>query len=187
MYLRLKNKGDRTQFKIAQSPVYSGKHFMQDGANWDVVECSRINSQEECITCENYFALMAESKKLKESDKKESERIANEARKSKVTVIFYFPILNRDTGEFAILQTTEGVRNRLNAKHEAGIDVMEKEWLLVNTGSEVPTERYSLDPVDSAEVKPLTPEEEAEFKKAQEYDITSINEGGNVSDEIIEP
>ncbi len=184
-YLRVKQKGDKIQFRIAQAPSYVGKHFLKKEGGWDVPSCPRINDQGECDTCELYFKGMAESKKLKEVDKKQSEKTAEEANKFKSTVTFYFPVLDRGTETFGILQTTMGVRNKINEFHEAGTDVMSKDFILRNTGL-TGRDLYSLTMVDSADTKPFTDKEKVEYKKAQEFDLTSINEGQSQQDEELE-
>jgi len=189
-YLRLKQKGDNVQFKIAQKPVYTAKHFLttEDGG-WNVIECSRISSGEECEYCENYFKIMARIKKFKEvqdADDKDPEvkLMREEARSFNAAIQFYFPILDRKDEKFKILQTTGGVRNKFNAQFDSGIDVMAKEWIVRNTGSAVPSERYALSLVDSADVKPLTESEVVEFEKAKGYDLSEIsNSGSNDKDD----
>lgn len=192
-FLRLKGKGEKVQFKIAQEPVYDGKHFMQlsdpdtQEVKWEVTECPRIASGDECNYCEQYFELMSMIKKFKaaekvEDDNPEVKRMKQDARKYAVAIQHYFPILNRNDGKFAILQVTNGVKNKFNAQFENGIDVMAKEWILSNTGSASPQDRYALSLVDSADVKPLTPDEEEEFAKAKAYDLSQISTGGGSDD-----
>ena len=188
-FLRLKIKGEKVQFRIAQEPVYDGKHFIQltdpdtKEAKWQVTECSRIASGEECAYCEQYFELMAHIKKFKlaegvDDEHPEVKRMKTEAGKNSVNIQWYFPILNRADGKFAILQTTNGVRNKFNAQFANGIDVMSKEWVLSNTGSPSPAERYSISLVDSADVKKFSPEEELEWEKARSYDLSQISHSG---------
>lgn len=192
-FLRLKQKGEKVQFRIAQEPVFDGKHFMQlsdpetKEVKWEVTECPRIADGSECNYCEQYFELMDMVKKFKaaekvEDDHPEVKRMRQDARKYAVSIQFYFPIVNRNDGKFAILQVTNGVRNKFNAQFENGIDVMSKEWILSNTGSPSPNERYSLSLVDSADVKPFTPEEEEEWKKAKAYDLSQISQTGGSDD-----
>lgn len=183
MFLSLKNKGDKVQFRIGQEPVHTGKHFAQTATGWDVTECPRIMSNEDCETCIQYFKIRAQMKKLlagrKEKDLEGAERkehtvLDNESRKFAVAIQWHFPIIDRDDGKFKILQTTNGVRNKFNALFEQGVDVMDTEWVLSNTGSASPAERYLLSAVDSKKVKEFTPEEEAEWAKAQGYDLSQI-------------
>lgn len=183
-YLKVKQKGDMIQFRLAQDPTYVGKHFIQKETGWDVPGCPRINAQEPCELCDLYFSGMAEAKKLKESDPEKSKEIEKDARKYSCAITFYFPVLNRDTGKFGILQTTSGVRNKLNVQYEAGVKIFEKDWILKNTGSPNPGEVYLLTPVDSADTKTFTPEEAAEFQKAKSFDPMTINDGASQSDEL---
>lgn len=189
-FLRLKQKGDMVQFKIAQEPVYTGKHFTENAdpvtreVKWVVTECPRIVSGGDCEICEKFFELKALVKKFKESEKADNDhpevkRMNNEARKYAAAIQFFFPILDRGEGVFKIFQTTNGVRNKFNAQFEAGVAVLEKEWVVRNTGSANPGEIYSLTMVDSADVKPLTPDEEAEFEKAKAYDLSQISQSGD--------
>lgn len=171
-YLRVKEKGDQVQFRIAQQPVFTGKHFMKTESGWDVTDCLRVTEQEDCEKCEKFFELKALAKQSKD-DEKEFKRLDNEARAYSAAIQFYFPILDRGTGKFRILQTTNGVRNKLNVQFLTGIDVMGKEWVLANTGG-VGINKYNLAPVDSADVKPFTPDEELEFEKAQKFDLSVI-------------
>lgn len=184
LFLRIKEKGDQVQFKIAQEPVYTGKHFIQTETGWDVSECPRIASGDECERCNKYFELMSMVKKFKAAEKvddthPEVKRMRNEARQYAVSIEFYFPILDRGDGKFKILQTTNGVRNKFNVQFEAGVDVMGTEWILRNTGSPSPAERYMLAPVDSSKVAPLTPEEVEEWNRAKAYDLSQIAQGGS--------
>ena len=100
----------------------------------------------------------------------------------KVSITFYFPVLNREEGKFGILQTTRGVRNKINEFYENGTDVFSKDFVLRNTGSDSPKDLYSLTIVDSSDTPPLTEEEEEELKKAKEFDMSTINDG--TEDEI---
>ena len=179
MYLRVKQKGDKIQFRIAQNPTYVGKHFIKKQDGWSVPNCPRINSQEECDMCEKYFEIMSSAKS---ADKKEADELKKVARDYAVSITFYFPVLNREEGKFGILQTTRGVRNKINEFYENGTDVFSKDFVLRNTGSDSPKDLYSLTIVDSSDTPPLTEEEEAELKKAKEFDMSTINDG--TEDEI---
>lgn len=185
IFLKVKQKGDQIRFRIAQNPVYSGKHFLlKENGGWDIQSCPRVNDGEECDKCELYFKGMAEAKKLRDTDPEESKKIEKEARVYSCAITFYFPVLNRDTESFGILQTTQGVRNKINLQHEAGVDVFKKEWILRNTGSTNPNEIYSLVPVDSADVKQFSEKEALEFEKAKNFDLMQINDGSSQTDEI---
>lgn len=188
MFLRVKQKGDRVQFRIAQKPAYTGKHFMQEGGSWVVTECERESSGDECEMCEQFFKLMGKIKQIKASDSTltndspKIKELTEEARKYRASIEWYMAIIDRTSGAMRILQTTDGVRRKFEAQAEAGIDVYETEWILQNTGSKSPTERYLLTPVDSSKVADMTEEELMEFEKAKKFDMSSIGVGGGSSD-----
>lgn len=185
-FLRVKQKGDSITFRLGQNPVYTGKHFATDEAGkWVVTECPRINLDEKCDTCEKYFEIMKDVKVAKEAgDKTKEEALRKEARPLNVSIMFYFPILNRDTEEFGILQTTFGVRNEINKKYEDGVKIFDRDMILRNTGSESPRDRYSLTVVDSSDSKELTEKEKEALTKARDFDTSTINDGQSNSDEV---
>lgn len=185
-YIRLKEKGDQITFRLAQQPAYSGKHFMQTENGWDVSNCPRINNEEHCDTCDLYFKGMAESKKLKEASPEKAKETENEARKFKVAISFYFPVLDRGNEEFKIFQTTLGVRNRINELFESGFKIFDRDIVVRNTGSASPKDRYSVAPVDSADSNPLSEKEEEELKKAKLFDINEVNDGSITQDTLEE-
>lgn len=182
-YLRVKQKGDQIRFRIVKDPSYEGKHFTQTETGWNVTLCPRINNQEDCDLCELFFQKKAEAKKLKEVDSVKAKELEREARKYACSTIYYFPVLNRDTGLFGILQTTAGVRAKLNTQYEAGVAVFERDWILRNTGSTNPNEVYSLIPVDSADTKEFTPQEVVEYEKGLKFDFSSISDN-STQDEL---
>lgn len=179
--LTLKQKGDKVQFKIGKEPVYTAKHFTQVEDKWDVTECKRLMSDDECELCNKYFHLMGTIKRMKAADKTltdESPDIKKMNSEIRIggynpAIQFFFPILDRGDGKMKVLQITNGVKNKFNGLSVAGTDIMSTEWVLANTGG-VGVNKYLLTPVDSAKVKKLTPEEEDEFKKAKDYDLSQI-------------
>lgn len=192
-YLQVKEKGDKIQFRIAQSPTYTAKHFLQTDDGWDITLCPRINDQAECDKCELYFEAQGQIKKLLAGRKKEElaqdevkelKGLEGEARKWNAAIQFHFPVLNRQSGEFGILQTTMGVRNKINEFHENGTNVFEKDFVLRNTGG-VGRDRYSVTMVDSADTEDFTEEEVAEYEKAKKFDLNSLG-GSSSQDEELE-
>lgn len=191
-FLRMKNTNDQVQFRIAQLPVYLGKHFLQltdeqtGMVKWEVPECPRIASGDECQYCISFFKIKSKQKKLlagrkKEAlegqEKKDFDNLDKEARGFAPTIEHYFSILDRGDGKAKVLQTTDGVKNKFIAEAEAGTDIMDTEWILRNTGG-VGVNKYLLKAVDSKNVKPFTPEEEEEWAKAGGYDLSSIGQTG---------
>lgn len=190
-YLQVKQKGDKIQFRIGQAPTYTGKHFVATEDGWDVTLCPRINDQDDCDKCELYFSAQKEIKtllagrkkeELSQDEQKELKGLEAEARKWNAAMQFHFPVLNRDTETFGVLQTTMGVRNKINEFHENGTDVFTKDFVLRNTGL-TGRDLYSLTIVDSADSKPLSAKEKEEYKKAQEFDLNSL-EGGQPDEEM---
>lgn len=193
-FLRVKAKGDAIKFRLGGNPVYTGKHFIQTDTGWDVNDCPRVNENEKCELCEKFFSIKVDEKKAKEiGDETSAKTLGKEARKYAVAVMYYFPILLRKTtmtdwedrvGKFVILQTTEGIRNKINEKYDAEVKIFQRDFVLKNTGSEIPKDLYAFDVVDSADTPELTADEKVELKKAQEFDMTTINDGGNNTDEV---
>lgn len=197
-FLRLKQKGDKVQFRIAQDPAFYAKHFIQlhdevtGQVKWDVPECARIMQGDECGYCINFFNIKAKQKKLlagrkKEAlegeDRKEFNKLDLQARDFAPTIEHYIAILDRGDGKCKVLQTTNGVKNKFNTYFESGTPIMETEWILSNTGSASPAERYLLQPVDSSKVQKFTPEEEEEWAKAGSYDLSQVASVNSNSDE----
>jgi hypothetical protein len=188
-FLRMRQSGDKVQFRIAQEPVFEGKHFTPtEGGKWVVTSCPRINDGDPCDLCETFFAGMAEAKKYEESGDKEKSAACKDSipRGCKPSFIYYFPILNRDTGKMALLQTTAGVKKEMDKKAGDGVKVFDRDWILRNTGSASPKDLYSLTVVDSAETKKIVGDEIVEFEKALNYDMLKINSGSTAPDTIAE-
>jgi hypothetical protein len=161
-FKKLTAKGDKVHFRLLNDPVYEGKHFIKQGDEWLVEPCPRINAKQECFYCEQFFGLMKEAKA--ETDKDKIEEIKKEANKSKATIIFYFPILNRDEEIFQILQGPKLFFDKLGDEAKAGINILEKDYIMTRT--EKPgSDYYVLTRMDSADTKPLTEKEIAESAK----------------------
>lgn len=185
-FIRVKNANDKVTFRLAQPPVHTGKHFLKNADDtWNVVDCPRINSNEECEYCEEYFELMKLAKDAEAAeDKAGAADLKEQARKGgkQVSIQFFYPVLNRDTESFGILQTTYGVKKEIDAKHNNGVKVLERDMTLLNTGKPAAA-RYALDVVDSADTRELSDKEKEEYEKAKNFDMMSINSGGNSGQE----
>jgi hypothetical protein len=187
-FLRMKQAGDKITFRIAQEPVFEGKHFMQaEDGSWTVTSCPRINDNDQCDLCDKFFSIKADEKKAKEiKDEASAKLLGKEARKYAPSTAYYFAILNRDTGKMGVLQTTMGVKNEMDKKAGDGVKVFDRDWVLRNTGSSSPKDLYSLTPVDSSETKKIEGDEIVEFEKALNYDMLKINSGSTAPDTIAE-
>lgn len=184
-FTKLKSKGDKLHFRILGKPFYDGKHFMEDPSNekgWDVKPCPRINEGAECEICEMFFSAHRSAKK-DGLDRSETDKLTNPF---KPAVSFYFPILNRETEEFEIFQTTQGVRNQIEAKIELGIKILDRDVIVVRTENPG-SNYYSLDVVDSSDTKDLTKKEKSEVRKAQSINLEDYINGreeDSVSEDI---
>lgn len=178
-FLRVKNAGDKITFRLAQPPVHTGKHFLTDeSGKWNVVGCPRINEAEECEYCESYFAIMAEAKEAEaKGDKAASDALKETAREGgkQVALQFYYPVLNRDTESFGILQTTYGVKKKIDDMFNNGVKVTERDMVLGNTGKPAAA-LYALTVVDSADSTALTEKEVEEYAKAKNFDTSTISD-----------
>lgn len=162
--------------------MHTGKHFTnnEDGS-WNVLDCSRINENSECELCEEYFSIMKEAKAAEDSgDKGAATELKEQARKGgkQVAIQFFYPVLNRDTQSFGILQTTYGVKKKIDDMYNSGVKITERDMTLLNTGKPAAA-RYTLTVVDSADSGPLSEKEEEAFQKAKDFDVMTINSGGN--------
>ena len=178
-FTKLKSKGDKLRFRILGKPFYDGKHFMEDSnseSGWKVLPCPRINEGGECEICEMFFAAHKSAKKEGLS-KTETQKLTSPF---KPAVNFYFPVLNRDSQEFEIFQTTQGVRNQIESQIELGTKVLERDLIVLRT--ETPgSGYYSLNVVDSADTEPLTEKEEAEAVKGKEANLEDYVNGQSES------
>lgn len=176
-FIRLKSKGDKAHFRFAGSAVYEGKHFITDDyGNIKTVFCPHIMGNQPCEICKNWSKLMKEMKEEKsEAKRKDIER---KARDFKVAISFFYPVLDRtseavEEHKAKILQTTTLVRQAIEAEVEAGIDVLEVDYILTrNEGA--PATYYSLIRLDSKDTKKLTDAEWVEYEKAKMLDIEEI-------------
>lgn len=175
---KLKEKGDTARFQIIRKPAIEVKHFeqMEDGS-WNVEDCPRLDG-DKCEKCETYFEIKAMIDKFKKAEgvddnHPEVKRMDADAYKVSPSQLIYFPILDRNTGTFRILQTTPGVWNKLNTEAENGIDVYKYEWTVTNTGKGGGA-KYAVSRVDSSEVEELTPGEKMEIEKGLKFDMDQV-------------
>ncbi len=173
-FLELKSKGEKVTIRIANSDYYyEGKHFQESDGEWTVTNCSRINEEQTCDLCEQYFEINREIKEVKKAkDEKKVKELDKEARKVKANLSFYYPVLDRDTGLAAIFKTSLMVRLGLEEKKEDGVDILNSDFVVKRT--EKPGSYYTLTKVDSAEVVKFTKEEKEELEKAKKMNVGEI-------------
>lgn len=176
-FVSLKGKGDKIRFRLLGRAFINGKHFEElppndpSGKKWNVTNCSRINDRVECETCNKYFEIMAKAKKTENKDI--IEQAKKDAKKYQAAISVYFPILNRDTAEFAVFQSKMSVKNALDEELNMGTRVYDVDWVVMRT--EKPgTDYYKTSKVDSAETPPLTEEEVEVVKKGKSTDLSQL-------------
>ena len=171
----LKTKGEKVVFRIVGKPYYISRHFVQkEDGSWNIFFCPRIMKDSKCIYCQKYFDLRKQVKEAKESgDKGAAEALNEEAKRYKETTRFYYPAINRETGEGILLEAPLSVRLKLDSYVEAGADVLNSDFVLTRT--EKPgSDYYTLIRLDSKDTKPLTKKEKEEVKKVKEWDIEEM-------------
>lgn len=179
-FTKLRNKGDKIQFRLGGVPFYDGKHFLKDDeGNWNIITCERINANGECEYCDKFFKAHRQAKKAN-LDQRETRKLTDPWSAS---VSFYYPVVNRETGVFEVFQTTKGIRDLIEAELELGTKIMARDMIVLRT--EKPGSYYKLSMVDSADTKRLSKEEGMELKKAKEVNLSEFVHGredeGNVA------
>jgi hypothetical protein len=186
LFFKLKAKGDTVHFRILGVPYYEGKHFSQDAdGKWVITPCPRINKNGECELCKQFFAAMADVKKMQVN--KEPEEVIKEAKKAAnklgATVSVYYPIINRKTETFQIFQTGMGVRSKIEAEVQLGTPVLKRDFIVLRT--EKQGNYYALTKVDSADTKEYTEKELEEVKKFETTDLESLIVGVKGSEDSL--
>lgn len=167
-FISLENKGEKIRFRIANKAHYRGQHWIPDE---DLpIDCPRVNNDEYCEYCEKF-----ENGELPPGvEVDEKGKIVKGRNWYKPSIQFLYPILNRDTGESQIFQTTLMVHMDIREAAKAGIDVYKSDWQVTrNEGS--PAKYYStvrLDPI------PLTKEDKVALEQAKKIEFETIFKEG---------
>lgn len=173
-FISLKSKGDKIRFRLLGAPFVDGKHFSQNADDsWTITPCPRINDKQECEICKKYFSIIMPAKKT--GDKEALKTAQKDAKKYQVSVSFYFPVINRDTAEFAIFNSRSSVKSAIDAELAMGTKVLEVDWIVLRT--EIPGKYYTVKVVDSKDTPPLTEEELEEVEKYKKMDLSQIVSG----------
>ena len=178
-FLKLKSKNDSLRFRILGIPYIDGKHFTKTPDDkWDIQPCERVNSHGKCEMCSKFFSIIMKAKKT--GDKTLIEQAKKEAEPYKCTVSVYYPVINRETEEFGVFQTTMGVREEIEAEAALGTKVLESDFTVLRT--EVPGKYYRFSKVDSADTKPLS---EKELAAVEHFKTIKLDEivNGSADDE----
>lgn len=174
-FLKLKSKNDAVRFRILGIPYIDGKHFTlgDDGKTWDIQPCARVNEKSKCEKCDKFFSIIMKAKKT--GDKTLIEQAKKEAEPYKCTVSVYYPIINRDTEEFAVFQTTMGVREEVEAEGALGTKVLETDFVVMRT--EIPGKYYRFSKIDSANTTPYSEKELQGVEKFKSIKLDEIVSG----------
>ena len=153
-FIKLEKQGESITFRIANVPAYDGKHWIDKIMSY----CPKIMKQDvesKCQFCE----------------KANSSQDAEEKRKYKVKVNFYFPILNKETRQAQIFQTGLSVRNAIEDYQKNGIDVYKSDWKVVRNEGDDPARYYLTIRLDTTK---LTKEEEEALGEAAGFDLEKM-------------
>ena len=178
---KLSSKGQKVLIRILGDGYYNGKHFLQkNDSSWNVFHCPRVMLEKPCMYCERFFEKSKELKELKkvkakDRDNEAIESVTKEIRRFRPTIKWHYPALNRDDGKPIILQVSMGVRNKLEEFVEAGIDILDSDFVL--TRKEELNDYYPLTRKDSKETPKLTEEEVSSCTEALSWDIQKEVEG----------
>lgn len=174
--IRLKNEISEIHFRIAGNPYFLGKHFVKVDGKWVVSDCSRINQDNTCLVCDDYFELMTQVKKAKAESEDSAiiEELENKAKGKRPSTLFYYPILDRKDKLAKVFEASISIRHKID--EEAKIrDVRNFDFIVRITGK-TGSDYYSLTRLDSAETAPMTEDELSEYEKAKNLDVASIVE-----------
>lgn len=169
-YFRLKSKGDKIKFLIANTPHYETKHWISDR---ETVMCGRYNGQGKkavCDWCNKHKDLLA----LAGDDKKKIEQ----ANKFRATTTFFYPVLNLLNDEPVIFQTTPSVHWTIVGYKEDGVDVFGCAWAVERT--EEPGKYYEIRRLDPVK---LTPEQLEAVAIAKAFTLSKGQASSSVVDE----
>jgi len=175
-FVQLKKKGEKIRFRIAATPHYNAKHWLSR-TEW--VFCPRTMDESDAVVPCEYCNKLEEAFQIQ--DQKERDE---EVRKWKPKLNFYYPILNLDTKEAQIFNTTLSVHLAIRDNEKAGVDVFKSDWQVTrNEGS--PANYYGT--VRLAETSKLTKKEEEALKVAKELDLEKIIGSSRTSKSVVGP
>ena len=179
---KLTSKGQKVLIRILGDGYYNGKHFMQKGdGSWNVFHCPRVMLEKSCAYCDRFFEKAKELKdlravKAKDRDNEAIEAIEKVVGRFRPTIKWHYPALNRDSGDPIILQVSMGVRNKLEQAVDAGVDILDSDFVLTRT--EKPgSDYYLLTRKDSKDTPKLTKEEVLSCTESLSWDIEKEVEG----------
>jgi len=165
-FVQLENKGEKIKFRMADTPFFVGKHWVLDEEKSigskivsKIVLCPKVNEQNSEAKC-----------KYCELFEKGEENPVHRSKTYKPTVQFYYPIVNRETKEAQIFQTSLSVHMAIKEAKKAGVDVYKADWQVIrNEGS--PVNYYGTVRLDTI---PLDDKEKQALKEVKDIPLESI-------------
>jgi hypothetical protein len=158
--VRLKNVSEKLTFRLLGKPFVEGNHFFLTDGKWEVIPCPRINKGETCEYCDRLTRAIKQIPRIEEKEeyRKAVDKVKKEHPGCDPGITFNFPIINRETGQFAIFAATPGIRNKIEAEYALGTKILDVDLVAVNTGKHG-KDKYAVSRLDSADTKELTVEE----------------------------
>lgn len=168
-FVKLKSKGEKIKFRIANTPHYETLHFINDGR--EVVLCGKFNSEDKdglCTYCDQYV------KAVDSDDKKLARALAP-------VTTFYYPVLNLETGKACIFQfTAKGIHYTIGGYSDEGVDVFGCDWTVERT-----EEKGNYYKVLRLGDKPLPKELKEEYERASKLKLKARESSSVVLDEEV--
>lgn len=165
LYIKLSSKGDKIKFRIAKTPTYETKHWLDKKTT---VLCAKYNSDlpvEECKYCDQY------QEAVSAQDKEKAKQI-------KPVTTFHYPIVNLADNLPAIFEfTAKSIHYTIRGYAVEGVDVMGCDWSVERT-----EERGNYYKVLRLGDAPLTDEQKVAMENAKKLMLNG-NKSSSVTDE----
>jgi len=159
-FVKLKSKGDKIKFRIANTPHYETIHWVGD---IEFELCGRFNSDDKeakCTYCDDY------DRAVEAGDKKTADAI-------KAQTTFYYPILllegnaSEQVGKPAIFQfNAKSIHYNIKGYADEDVDVFACDWLVERT-----EEQGNYYHVKRLSDKPLSKELQEQFELAKQLKL----------------
>lgn len=162
-FIKLKSKGDKIRFCIANTPHYETYHWLSDQ---EKVLCGRYNSEDK----EAYCKLCDEWKSLLDAGKKD------QAKKVAPITTFYYPVVDLVKNEPAVFQfTAKSIHYTISGYADEGVDVFDCLWSIERT-----EEQGNYYKILNLGPKKLNKEQEEALVKAKEIKVKAVKESSSV-------
>jgi hypothetical protein len=155
IFLKLKKVGDVVKFRIANTPHYQTKHFIDDN---HTVLCGRYNTEikdAKCKYCDDY------DKAVEAGDEEMQKQM-------RPVTTFYYPIVDMNDGKAKIFQFNAKSIHYTIIGYAKDVDVFACTWKVTRT--EVKGSYYEVLRLDE---KPLTKEQKEALEIAKKFNLES--------------